>query len=195
MIRTHILRVDASQDVGSGAERLNVDVVDSDGLPEEIGFKSSQVGGASDEIVLGIQNQYVTGQLVQYNAAGTALGGLSDGGYYYTIVSADGLRVALAATLADAKAGNALDISPTGTLTEGSEAPGFGVPHHRHRPHQRGRHRRRAAADQPRAVRCRYVGRRAGRFRRCQSCCWRTTLHVLRPERRRGTALEPGLFR
>ncbi|HEY9182006.1 MAG TPA: hypothetical protein VIQ99_02330, partial [Gammaproteobacteria bacterium] len=118
MIRTHILRVDASENVGSGAERLNVDVVDSDGLPEDIGFKSSQVGGASDEIVLGIQNQYVTGQLVQYNAAGTALGGLSDGGYYYTIVSADGLRVALAATLTDAKAGNALDIEPTGTLTD-----------------------------------------------------------------------------
>ncbi|MBK5565794.1 hypothetical protein [Ensifer sp. SSB1] len=54
---------------------------------------------------------------MRYDAVSTAIGGLVDGGYYYVISSSDGLSVRLASTLANALAGVAINLSPSGPLT------------------------------------------------------------------------------
>jgi hypothetical protein len=124
LIRTHILRIEASESVGSDPDsdppghRVNVDIVDSAGLPEDALFDTGRVSGLSDEIFLGQENRFFTGQLVQYHASSTEIGGLTDGDYYYAIVSSDKLRVQLAASLADALEGTEIDLTPGGSLTD-----------------------------------------------------------------------------
>src|SRR5262249_49409759 len=61
-------------------------------------FISARVSGFDGSIFLG-QNQFFTGELVQYLAVGTALGGLVSGNYYYVIKSSDGLSVKLASVV------------------------------------------------------------------------------------------------
>src|SRR5205085_8214281 len=97
LVRTNILDVETQNgSIGTAANRINVDVVDSGNVPAATDFISARVTSLDHSIFLG-QNQFFTGELVKYHASGTALPGLTNNKYYYVIESADGLSVQLAA--------------------------------------------------------------------------------------------------
>ncbi|OWK21146.1 hypothetical protein AJ88_20820 [Mesorhizobium amorphae CCBAU 01583] len=118
LIRTHILNIRADENIGATGARVNIDIIDSAGLPLGIGFDTGRVADLTNQIFLGVENRFYTGQLVRYDAVATTIGGLTDGGYYYIIASPDGQSVKLATTLANALAGTAIDLAPAGALTD-----------------------------------------------------------------------------
>ena len=114
LVRTNILRIDAAINVGSNNERANVDFVDANGLPQATTFRTGRVSGLTDEIYLGFSNRFFTGQLVRYDAAGTAIGGLTSGAFYYVIGSTDGSNIQLASVSDPTEA---LDLTPSGSAS------------------------------------------------------------------------------
>ncbi|HEX5279640.1 MAG TPA: hypothetical protein VFW28_06150 [Micropepsaceae bacterium] len=115
LVRTNILDIEADNgSVGTSSNRVNVDVVDSANLPAATDFISARVTSLDHSIFLG-QNQFFTGELVQYHASGTALPGLTNNDYYYVIESADGLSVQLAAVGSPT---TPVAITPTGSPTD-----------------------------------------------------------------------------
>src|SRR5262249_1113329 len=95
LIRTNIVDLETPDgNIGSASPRVNVDEVDSAGVPMATGFISARVGG-DGSIFLG-RHQFFTGEVVQYNASGPALGGLVKGKYYVVLASSDDLSVKLA---------------------------------------------------------------------------------------------------
>jgi hypothetical protein len=125
-VRTNILKIDARDNVGTAtpgsesisgysADRVNVDIVDAAGLPQGANFRTNLVNSTTHQIVLGQSNPFVTGQLVQYvKTSGADITGLTSGGYYYTVVSDDGLSVGLAETLG----GEVIEIGAAGSPTD-----------------------------------------------------------------------------
>src|SRR5262249_43826814 len=112
LVRSNILHIAApgsGQDVGTPTERVNIDVVDAAGLPQPVAFETRRVNDASNTIFLGFENRFYQGQQVRYHAAGTAITGLTDGGYYYVIAGGDGLSLKLASSAANAAANLAID--------------------------------------------------------------------------------------
>jgi hypothetical protein len=126
LIRTNILDLETpdgsvGQDPGdafgqtsTNLHRINVDVVDSANVPMATTFITARVSGSDDTIYLG-QNQFFTGELVQYTAGTTPLGGLTNGDYYYVIASGDGISIKLASV---DNPSAPIDISPTANPTD-----------------------------------------------------------------------------
>ncbi|MEL6550929.1 MAG: hypothetical protein AAFQ54_11870 [Pseudomonadota bacterium] len=115
LIRSQTLNIDAASDVGiEGGARVNLDMVESAGVPVAFEFTTGQVSGLTDQIFLGQGNKFYTGQLVQYTAASTPIGGLVSGNFYYVEMSADNQAV----TLFDnaGLSGDAVDLSTSGSL-------------------------------------------------------------------------------
>ncbi|MGH3050680.1 MAG: beta strand repeat-containing protein, partial [Gaiellaceae bacterium] len=100
IVCTNILDLEttgASQDIGTSSARINVDYVETALVPEATSFNTGRVSTLTNAIFLGI-NQFFSGEEVQYTAAGTAIGGLANGAYYWVTESADGQSVQLSAT-------------------------------------------------------------------------------------------------
>ncbi|HMC70300.1 MAG TPA: hypothetical protein VKJ07_14185, partial [Mycobacteriales bacterium] len=94
---TNILDVNApGGTVGLSSPRVNVDIVDANGVPQATTFRSARVATDTGAIYLG-RHQFFTGEQVRYSVvSGTALGNLTPNGIYYVIASADGLSIELA---------------------------------------------------------------------------------------------------
>ena len=96
LIRTNVLDIETpAGGVGQSDPRVNVDVVDGGGLPQPTNFFTVRVSALEDSIFLG-RHQFFTGELVRYQTAGTAIGGLTSGSFYKVIVTSDGLGIKLA---------------------------------------------------------------------------------------------------
>ncbi|MCB9929003.1 MAG: hypothetical protein H6844_06280 [Alphaproteobacteria bacterium] len=113
LIVTNILNVDATNDVGSDTERLNVDLVSSDDVPQALTFTTGQVSGLTEKIFIGQNGKFYDGQLVRYTSA-SPLGGLANNGLYYVKLGADGNSLSLSAT----PGGSDIDLTPSGSLSQ-----------------------------------------------------------------------------
>ena len=82
-------------------------------MPESFEFNTGQVSGLTDRIFAGLGARFYSGQLVRYDAAATAIGGLTDGAHYYVSVAADGQSLTLSLT----EDGAAINLSTSGPLT------------------------------------------------------------------------------
>ena len=122
LIRTNILDIETpSGGVGSGANRVNVDVVDSASIPLATTHKTTRVDDVSDAIFLG-RHQFFSGELILYTTAGDPIGGLTSGNYYKIIVTPDGQGVWLA-EVGSPNTPIALDPAATTATTEHSLKP------------------------------------------------------------------------
>jgi hypothetical protein len=92
---------------------------------------AATASATANTIDLGYAHGFTTGQAVDYNDGGSsALGGLTDGNTYYAIVNPNNpTKLRLAATKADALAGNALLLTSKGSGSTHSINPhGFSTP-------------------------------------------------------------------
>ena len=110
LIRTNVLDIETPLGgVGQLSSRINVDVVDGGSLPQGTTFRTTRASGADDTIFLG-RHQFFTGELVLYQTAGTAIGGLTSGHYYKVIVTSDGEGIQLAEV---GTPGTAINLDPS----------------------------------------------------------------------------------
>ena len=115
LIRTNILNIEApGANVGQSSPRVNVDVVDSQFVPQATPFRTGRVSDLTDSIYLG-RHQFYTGEQVKYHADSTVIGGLAQDGYYYVLASGDGLSLQLSLT----PGGSAIPLSPGGSPLDG----------------------------------------------------------------------------
>ena len=99
LIRTNILRIEvANGNVGqSTSQRLNVDIVDANSVPRGTTFRTGRISPITGAIYLGFENQFFTGQLVQYTSSSAEFP-LVSGNYYFVLVQPDTLSIKLART-------------------------------------------------------------------------------------------------
>ncbi|HEY3484752.1 MAG TPA: hypothetical protein VGK49_05170, partial [Ilumatobacteraceae bacterium] len=96
VVRTAILDIEATTDVGTPTNRVNVDVVDSESWQVPTTFLTSQASALTDSIFLGLHHFYA-GEQVRYQTSGTPIGGLVNGRYYF-VAAVTALSVQLAET-------------------------------------------------------------------------------------------------
>src|SRR5690606_37117021 len=110
--------------------RAGIEIVESDEAPEPFAFETGQVNNLSDTIVLCLGQRFFEAQIVRYDVtSGTAVRGLTDGGFYYVSfgdAAFDSESEMLGVKLYDnaALSGDAINIFKDGALTDGHTLTG-----------------------------------------------------------------------
>ncbi|MHB1243985.1 MAG: beta strand repeat-containing protein, partial [Gaiellaceae bacterium] len=98
LIRTNILYLTTpAGGIGTAANRLNVDLVEASTFPRGLTFRTRRVNPVDGSILIGLIVPFFNGQQVRYTTAGSAIGGLTNGLYYWVSI-VDELRIQLSSS-------------------------------------------------------------------------------------------------